>query len=96
MLLILGLDKTEVSLFSAIVAAPAVIGTEAISIVLGLVRVLGNQATKMLSLKIAKHEKFSMSAVAVLNTIGSLISKALSDEPFQMKNNHQSLKHSLE
>ena len=61
--------------FSTIVAAPAVIGMEAVTIVMGLLRVVGK-----MSLKIEKHEKIAMLAVSALNTISSLISKALSDD----------------
>ena len=46
---------------------------------MGLFRVVGNRAIKKMSLKIEKHEKIAMSAVSTLNTISSLISKALSD-----------------
>ena len=53
---------------------------EAISIVMGLLRVVGNHAIKKMSLKIEKHEKIAMLAVSALNTISSLISKALSDD----------------
>ena len=45
---------------------------------MGLLRVVGNQAIKKLSLKIEKHEKIGMLAVSSLNTIISLTSKALS------------------
>ena len=34
----------------------------------------------MMSLKIEKHEKIAMLAISALNTISSLISKALSDD----------------
>ena len=68
----IGLGITGVRLLSTIVAAPAVI-------VMGLLRVLGNRAIKRMSLKIEKHEKIAMLAVSTLNTISSLISKALSD-----------------
>ena len=75
------LSITGVGLLSTIVAASAVIGMEAVSIVIGLLRVVGNQATKMLSFKIQKKsEKIAMLAVSALNTISSLISKALSDD----------------
>ena len=47
---------------------------------MGLLRVVENQAIKKLSLKIDKHEKIAMLAVSALNTISSLISKALSDD----------------
>ena len=73
----IGLGITEVSLLSTIVAAPAVIGVEAISIVMGSLRVVGNQAIKKHSLKIEKHEKIAMLAVSSLHTISSLLSKAL-------------------
>ena len=53
---------------------------EAVSIVMGLLRVVGIRAIKKMSLKIEKHEKIAMLAVSALNTISILISKALSDE----------------
>ena len=69
-------------------AAPAVIGIEAVSIVMELLRVVGNQAIKKLSLKKEKHEKIGMLAVSALNTISSLISKAsddsISDEEYSL------------
>ena len=45
---------TGVGLLSTIVAAPAVIGMEALSILMGLLRVLGNQVIKKMLLKIEK------------------------------------------
>ena len=53
----IGLAITGVGLLSTIVAAPAVIGMEAVSIVMSLLRVVGNQAMKKMSLKTEKHEK---------------------------------------
>ena len=53
---------------------------EAVSIVMGLLRVVGNHANKKLSLKIEKHEKSALLAVSSRNTISSLISKALSND----------------
>ena len=76
----IGLRITGVGLLSIIVAAPAVIGMEAVSIVMGLLRVIGNQAIKKMSLKIEKQEKITMLAVSSLNTISSLMSKALTDD----------------
>ena len=76
----IGLGITGGSLLSIIVAAPAVIGMEALSIVMGLFGVVGSRAIKKMSLKIEKHEKIAMSAVSTLNTISSLISKALTDD----------------
>ena len=52
----IGLGITGVGLLWTIVAAPAVIGMEAVSIVMGLLRVVGNQA--MFSLIIEKHENW--------------------------------------
>ena len=48
----IGLGTTGVSLLSTIVPAPAVIGMEAVSIVMWLLRVVGNRAIKKMSLKI--------------------------------------------
>ena len=76
----IGLGITGVGLLSTIVVAPAIIGMEAVSIVMGLLRVVGNQAIKKMSLKIEKHEKITMLAVSTLNTISSIISKALTDD----------------
>ena len=81
----IGLCITGVGLLSTIVAASAVIGIEAISIVMGLIRVVGNHAIKKMSLKIEKHDKIAMLAVSSLNTISSLISKALSDDSISVK-----------
>ena len=75
----IGLGITGISLLSTIIAAPAVIGMEAVAIVMRLLRVVGNRAIKKMSLKIEKHEKIAMLAFSTLNTISSLISKALSD-----------------
>ena len=76
----IGLGITGVGLLSTIVAAPAVIEMEAVTIVMGLLRVVGNRTIKNMSLKIEKHEKIAMLAVSALNTISSLISKRLSDD----------------
>ena len=76
----IGLGITAVGLLSTIVAAPVVIGRQAVSIVMRLLRVVGNLATNKMSLKVDKYEKFAMLAVSALNTISSLISKALSDD----------------
>ena len=53
----IGLGITGVGLLSAIVAAPAVIGIETVSIVMGLLWAVGNQAIKKLSLKNRKTWK---------------------------------------
>ena len=69
----IGLYITGVGLISTIVAAPALIGMEVVSIVMGLIRVVGNHAIKKMSLKIEKHEKIAMLAVSSFNTISSPI-----------------------
>ena len=76
----IGLAINGVGLLSTIVAAPAVIGMEAVIIVMGLLRVVRIRAIKTISLKIDKHDNIAMFAVSVLNIISSLISKALSDD----------------
>ena len=53
----IGLSITGVSLLTTIVAAPAVIGMEALSIVMWLLQVVGNRAIKKMSLKIKKTWK---------------------------------------
>ena len=58
---------------------------EAVSIVMGLLRVVGNRAIKKMSLKIEKNEKIGMLTVSTLNTISNLISKALSDNSISDK-----------
>ena len=73
----IGFGITGVGLLSAIVVAPAVIAMEAVSIVLGLLRVVGNRAIKNLSLKLVKYEMITMLAVSALNTISGLISKSI-------------------
>ena len=81
----IGLGITGVSILSTIVATPAVIGMEVVSIVMWLLRVVGNRAIKKMSLKKEKHEKIAMLAVSTLNTISSLISKALTDDSISDK-----------
>ena len=76
----IGIGITGAGLLSTIVAAPAVIGLEAVSILMRLVRVVGNRAIKKTSLKIENHEKIAMMAVSTLNIISSLISRALTDD----------------
>ena len=76
----IGLGITGVSLLSTIVAAPDVIGMDAVSIVMGLLRVVGYRTIKKMSLKIEKHEKIAMLTVSTLNIISCLISKALTDD----------------
>ena len=83
----IGLGITGVDLLSKIVAAPVVIGMEAVTIVIGLLRVVGNHAIKKMSFEIEKHEKIAMLAVSALNTISRLISKALSNDSIADEDN---------
>ena len=53
----IGLGITGVGVLSTIVAAPAVIEMEAVSIVMELLRVVGNHAIKKMSLKIEKIKR---------------------------------------
>ena len=53
----IGLGITGVGLISTIVAASAVIGMEAVSIIMGLLRVIGNQACKKMSFENGKTWK---------------------------------------
>ena len=75
----IGLGITGVDLLSTIDAVPAAMGMEAVLIVMGLLRFVGNQAIKKMSLKLEKLEKIVMLDLSSLNTGSSLISKALSD-----------------
>ena len=89
---VIGLGITGVGLLSTIVAASAVIGMEAVSIVMELLQVVGNRAITKMSLKIEKHEKITMLAVSALNTISSLISKALSDDSISDASNSNKIR----
>ena len=67
------LGITGVGLLSTIVAAPTVIGMKALTIVFGLLRVVGCRAIKKMLLKIEKHEKIAMLAVSSLHTMSNLM-----------------------
>ena len=54
----IGLGITGVVLLSTIIAAPAVIGMETVTIVMGLLRVVGNRAIKKMSLKYKNMKRF--------------------------------------
>ena len=53
----IGLGIPGVGLLSTIVAAPTVIGMEAVSILMGLLRVVGNQAIQKMSWKIENMKR---------------------------------------
>ena len=85
---VIGLGITGVGLILTIVAAPAVIGMEAVSIVMGLLRVVGNRVIKTMSLNIEKHENVAMLAVSSLAPSVVSFQKHYHMTSFQMKNIH--------
>ena len=84
----IGLGVTGVSLLPTIVAAPAVIEMEAVSIVMGLLRVVGNRAIKKMSLKIEKYEKIQCGLFQLPTLSVVSFQKHYWMTPFQMKNIH--------
>ena len=66
-------------LLSTIVAAPVVVALEILSICTGILSIIGKYASKKLLLKAQKHEKITVLIEAKLNSISTLISKALND-----------------
>ena len=84
----IGLGITGVSLVSTIVAAPAVIGMEAVSIVIGLLRVVGNRAYKRMSLKIKNLKRLRCWLFQRLTLSVVLFQKHYPITQFQTKNIH--------
>ena len=75
----MGLGATGVGLLSTIIAAPIVLGMEAVALCTGLLSMVGNHMVKKLMLKAKKHEKIKILAESKLDTIHDHISKALLD-----------------
>jgi len=75
----MGLGVIGVGLLSTIVAAPVVVGLEILSICTGVLSIIGKYASKKLLLKAQKHEKITILIEVKLNSISTLISKALND-----------------
>ena len=75
----MGLGIAGVGLLSTIVAAPVVVALEIVSICTGILSIIGKYASKKLLLKAQKHEKITVLIEAKLNSISTLISKALND-----------------
>lgn len=75
----LALGIAGVGLLSTIVAAPVVVGLEILSICTGVLSIIGKYASKKLLLKAQKHEKITILIEVKLNSISTLISKALND-----------------
>ena len=73
----MGLSSSGLGVLTTVIAAPAIaIATGTV----GLLIIIGGQVSKKLVLKVAKHEKIKTLAEAKLNTISSLIFKALVDD----------------
>ena len=85
----MGLGVAGVGLLSTIIAAPVVVGLESVALCTGALSMVGKYATKKLGLSAKKHEKIAVLAEAKLNSIVTVISKALidgniSDEEFSL------------
>ena len=69
-----------VGLLSTIVAAPVVIGMEAVALTTGILSLISKQFKRKLSLVTEKHEKIRALAETKLSIISDYISKALRDD----------------
>ena len=87
-LTVIWLGITGVGLLSTIVDAPAVIGMEAVTIVLGLLRVVGNRAIQKKSLKIENMKRLRCYLFQYLTLSVVSFEKHYQLTPFQMKNVH--------
>ena len=75
------LSSLELRVLATVIAAPAIAIATGTAVGVGLlIIIIGGQVSKKLILKVAKHEKIKTLAEAKLNTISSLISKALVDD----------------
>src|SRR6218665_3492463 len=79
---VMGSSSSGLGVLTTVIAAPAIaIATgRPTAVGVGLLIIIGGQVSKKLVLKVAKHEKIKTLAEAKLNTISSLISKALVDD----------------
>ena len=76
---IMALSVVGVGLLATIIAAPAVITTETVTIGAGVLFVLNRQLNKKLVSKAKKHETLEALAEEILNKISNHISAALND-----------------
>src|SRR6218665_3072392 len=76
---VMSLSSSGLGILTTIIAAPAIAIAKGTAVGVGLLIIIGGQVSKKLVLKVAKHEKIKTLAEAKLNTISSLISKALVD-----------------
>jgi len=77
---IVGLSILGIGLLATIIAAPAVITTETITMAAGMLFILSRQVNRKLKHTATKHEKISVLSQDVLQKISGLISKALNDD----------------
>lgn len=75
----MGLSSSGLAALATVIVAPAVAIATGIAVGVGLIVIVSGQVGKKLALKAAKHEKIKILADAKLNTISSLVSKALID-----------------
>src|SRR6218665_1506310 len=80
MVTVMGLSSSGLGVLTAVIAAPAIAIATGTAVGVGLLIIIGGQVNKKLVFKVAKHEKIKTLAEAKLNTISSLISKALMDD----------------
>jgi len=76
---IMGLNMAGVGLLATVVATPAAITTEAISMGAAMLFIISRQINKKLILKIKKHEKIRSLTEELLNKISGNVSTALND-----------------
>ena len=76
---IMGLNMAGVSLLATVVATPAAITTEAVSMGAAVLFIISRQINKKLILKIKKHEKIKSLIEELLNKISDNVSTALND-----------------
>src|SRR6218665_1199499 len=74
---VMGLSSSGLGFLPTVIADPAIAIAAGTAVGVGLLIIIGGQVSKKLVLKVAKHEKIKTLAEAKLNTISSLISKAL-------------------
>ena len=75
----LGGGAAGIGLLSMVIAAPAVIAVEGVTLFTGFLSIIGEYSVKKSTSKAEKHKKMKTIASAKLDTIASHISKALSD-----------------
>ncbi|DAC81555.1 TPA_asm: SLATT [Hydra adintovirus] len=76
----MALGAVGIGFLTTIVGTPVAIACEGAALGMGVLSLIGSQAIKKLTIKAEKHEKIKVLADAKLNTISSLISKAISDQ----------------